>query len=367
MFSKGGKGNRETQKGTLKNVSRTAGGTAAKSKATALPIKTYKGSDDKKSYKYENKGDKGNSGIKKAFQKNSERATGGAAAIFNALTSGKKSYKESGDKKNYKHENKGSKENSGIKDILKNVGKAAAGGAAAYTATTLGTEVYKVSGEKEFYESLKFNKQSMENQAYEVLSHSDFDRKIRQKTKVMSSILDQAYKVSFNSDIDKRITQKTKEIELLRQKIDELEPLEIKKKKRKDIYNLLDAQILTKSYCLDILKKLKEKKESISQNLSKCDELTTELENISFLHPIKKSGIANEITVFEINVENDLSEYKALELRISENEKAEEVLTEQYNVMERKAIKGKNIGIFKVAVAIIGICIICGFIAFFGG
>lgn len=367
MFSKGGKKNSETQKGTLKNASKTAGGTAARFKATFLPTNIYKGRDDKKSYKYENKGDKGNSGIKKAFQKNSDRATDGAAIKFKASTLGKKSYKDSDDKKYYKHENTGSKENSGIKDILKNVGKVATGGAAAYTATALGTEVYKVSGEKKFYETLKFNKQSAEDQAYEVLSNLDFDRKIRQKTKDMNSILDQAYKVSSNSDIDKRITQKTKEIELLRQKLDELETLEIKKKKRKDLYNLLDAQILTKSYCLDPLKKLKEKKESISQNLSKRDELTTELENISFLHPIKKSGIANEITVFDINVENDLREYKALELRISENEKAEEVLTEQYNVMERKAIREKGIGIFKVAVAIIGICIICGFIIFFGG
>lgn len=232
-----------------------------------------------------------------------------------------------------------SKETSSATKIPKAAGitSIAAGSVAAVCAVSV---AYKVSGEQKNYKYGDFVKQSMEDQAYEVLS---------------------------NSDIDKRIRHKTKEIELLKQKLDELETLEVKKRKRKDLYNLLNAQILNKSHCLDSLKTLNEKKESITQSLNIRNELTTEIENISFLHPIKKRGISNKINELEINAEYALMAYKSLESKVAENEKAEEALAKKYYVMENKAIEGKSSGIFKVAIATIGICLICGFIAFLVG
>ena len=185
-------------------------------------------------------------------------------------------------------------------------------------------------------------------------------------TFVQKSMLDQAYEVLSNTNIDRKIKQKTEEIASLKQKLNELETFKIKKKKREKLCNNLHSQIQYKSYCLEFLEKQKEKQESISQNYSKRDELMKKKEKTLILHPKKKSEISNEITICERSMENDFREYGDLEQKISENENNEVVLAREYEVMERKAIARKG-GIVKVAVAVIGVFLICGIIAIYWG
>lgn len=242
-------------------------------------------------------------------------------------------------------------------------GTSVVGGMAAVT--TLVLLIPKVIADiscKILSETGKFVKKSTKDQTYEILSDLDIDGKI---------VINQAYEVSSNSDIDKKIRKKTEEIESLKKMLDkktkEMKSLKKslksnKKKRLEDICNHLSLQIQNKSYCLDFLKKQKEQQESISQNISKRNQLLSEKENTSFLHPKKKKKIANEITECENSVEIDYKEYSALEHKISETEKEEEILAGEY----KKFMTGKGVKILITAFVIIGICLICGIIALFG-
>lgn len=241
------------------------------------------------------------------------------------------------DQRNSRGNEKRGKETGGQNAAFKN-GAAIAGAVmtaatAATTATVLSTKVYADSGRKIEKECKELVRQAMINQAYEVLS---------------------------NSNIDEKIKKKAKEIESLRQKLAEIKNSEkTRKQKAEKICETLSLQIQNKSYCLDFLKKQKEKQESISQYMSKYENLIAEKGNTSFLHPVKKSGITKEIAIYEECVSNALDEFNDLERQISANEEKEDILAE---TIKRRTIARKSIKIVIAAVVIIGLCLVCGFI-----
>ncbi len=198
------------------------------------------------------------------------------------------------------------------------------------------------------------------SKAYEIGSKKENDT---YKCFLQKEMLNQAYEVLSNIDIDMKIKKKTEEIESLRQKLDRIkeELPKKRKKKREDQYNCICAQIRNKSDCLDYLKQQKEKQESISKSLSKRTELADERINTSFLRLKRKNELSIELTTCEADMKRDLDEYKELEEKIVETEKAEKELAGEHKVIPRKGI---GIRIFKITIAIMCICLICGIIAF---